>query len=142
MQIIGFNFEKIQAERKIVPKGKIQISSNINMKTITQEKVDLLKDQSPIKFTFEFSVKYAPDVADLTFIGSVLVLLDKEKTKEVIKKWKDKKIVEDIRVPLFNFIFSKCNLKALQFEEEFSLPAHIPMPQIRQENPENAKYTG
>jgi hypothetical protein len=48
----------------------------------------------------------------------------------VLKKWKNKKIEDEVRVPLFNLILTKCNLKALQFEEEFGLPTHIPFPRV------------
>jgi len=58
-----------------------------------------------------------------------------------IIKWKNKKISDDIRMPLFNMILTKCNLKALQFEEEFALPTHVPMPRLSpQEN--NQSYVG
>ena len=64
---------------------------------------------------------------------------------KVLKKdWKKKKFNHPVKLPLFNFIMEKCNLKALQLEEEVSLPFHIPMPKLapapNQENPAN--YAG
>lgn len=131
MKIIGFNFDKIKIERKNKPEGKLQINSNINIKDITQEKVELIKEQIPIKFDFEFLIKYNPDVAEVLFTGAVIVLLEKEQSKEILKKWKTKKIADEIRVPLFNFLLTKCSIRALQLEEEFDLPLHIPLPQVR-----------
>ena len=139
-RIVGFNFEKIHAERKKPPKGKIQITSNINIKSIEQEKLDIAKEHATLKFNFEFSINYKPNLAELTFQGFVLGLFEKNKTKEVLKKWKNKKIQDEIRIPLFNFILTKCNLKALDFEQEFGLPPHIPLPKISKTN--NAKYAG
>lgn len=130
MQIIGFNFEKISVEKKKQLGGKIEIKQNINIKEISSEKIDLFKDKDALKFGFEFIVNYSPDIAELKFTGIVVSVMEKEKTKEILKKWKNKKISDDVRLPLFNFILTKCNIKALQFEEEFNLPMHIPMPKL------------
>jgi len=130
MQIIGFNFTKIAAERRKTPEGKIEIKSNINLKSITPEKFDLIKDKDTLRMDFEFFVEYLPDIARISFEGSVIVSLDKNQSKEIQKKWKNKKIEEDLRLPIFNMILAKCNLKALQIEEEFSLPTHVPLPRL------------
>lgn len=130
MQVIGFNFTKISAERKKAPEGKIEIKSNINVKAIEPEKVELLKDKDVLKFSFEFSIDYNPSLANLQFEGFVLMMLEKSQAKEVQKKWKSKKIEDSVRLPLFNLILTKCNLKALQFEEEFGLPTHVPLPRL------------
>jgi hypothetical protein len=130
MQVIGFNFEKISAERKKTPEGKIEIKSNINIKSITQDKVELIKDKDVLKFGFEFSVDYTPGIAELKFEGSVLIIFEKDKTKDILKKWKTKKISDEIRLPLYNMILTKSNLKALQLEEELGLPTHVPMPRL------------
>lgn len=143
MQIIGFNFEKISAEREIPKevKDKLEINSNINIKDIIQEKVEIVKDKLPLKFSFEFLITYNPQVAKILFQGFAILLFDKEKAKEILKKWKNKKIEDDIRIPLFNFILTKCNIRALQLEEELNLPLHIPLPKI-QANQNNKSYTG
>lgn len=143
MQIIGFNFEKIIAERETPKevKDKLEINSNINIKEIEQEKVEIVKDKIPLKLSFEFLISYNPQVAKISFQGFTILLFDKEKAKEIQKKWKNKKIEDDIRIPLFNFIMTKCNIKALQLEEELNLPLHIPLPKI-QANQNNKSYTG
>lgn len=142
MQIIGFNFEKILAEKKNITKGaKIQINSNINIKSIEQEKIDIVKDQSALRFNFEFKVDYKPDIAEILLQGFVLVLVPKDESKNILKKWKKNEVPNDIRIPLFNTIMTKSNLKALQLEEELNLPTHIPLPKIRPEQP-NQNYTG
>ncbi len=132
MQIIGFNFTKISSERKKAPEGKIEIKSNINIKNIEQEKLELLKDKDVLKFSFEFSVDYTPGIANLLFEGFILVIVEKEKMKDILKKWKGKKLTDETRIPLFNTILTKCNLKSLQLEEEFGLPTHVPMPRVQQ----------
>lgn len=146
MQVIGFNFEKILAERterKNQKAGeKLEIKSNINVKDISPEKVDIVKDKEVLKFSFEFTIDYHPEIAKLLLAGSAIMMMEKDKAKEIMKKWKSsKKITEDVKIPLFNMIMTKSNLRALQLEEELNLPTHIPMPRIQpQQN--NANYTG
>lgn len=137
MQVIGFNLEKISAERKKPVAGKLEIKSNINVKEIATEKLSVIKDKDVLKFSFEFSINYEPGIADLKFEGSVLVITEKNQAKDILKKWKTKKIADEYRIPLFNLILTKCNLRALQFEEELALPTHIPMPKIQP--PQNDK---
>ena len=140
MKIISFNFDKISAEKKKSLKEKTDINVNIDLKSVEEEKIDIVKDQNLLKFNFEFKVSYKPDIADLVFSGFVLAILEKEQHKETLKKWKTKKISENIRIPLFNTILTRCNLKALQLEEELNLPAHIPFPRIQQQT--QTSYTG
>ena len=141
-RIIGFNFEKIHAERKSSPKGKkIQVQSNIDISDIKEEKIELTKDKNALKFDFEFKINYTPNIAEVIFKGHVLGLFDKNKAKDVLKKWKSKKISDELRVPLFNYILTKCSLKALVFEDEFGLPPHIPLPKLGATSI-GAKYTG
>ena len=133
MQVIGFNLTKILSERKKAPEGKIEVKSNINITSIAEEKLDLLKDKEVLKFSFEFSVDYSPNIAVISFEGFILAIVEKEKMKDILKKWKTKKLVDEARIPLFNLILTKCSLKALQFEEEFNLPPHIPLPKVSQQ---------
>lgn len=141
MQVIGFNFKKIQAEKKNLSKDKLTIDSNVNIQNITEEKIEAVKDKPVLKFDFNFIVNYKPDVAEIKLQGMVLLMVEKDQSKMIFKKWKNKEVLEEIRVPLFNLILTKCNLKALMLEEELSLPTHIPLPRIKpQQN--NTNYTG
>lgn len=143
MQILGFNFEKITGEKKGNIQGKLEIASNIDVKDISQEKLELVKDQVALKMVFEFIVKYKPDVAGLSLHGAVLFMTDKDRAKEILKKWKAQKIEEDLKIALFNFIMTKCNLKALQIEEDLALPTHIPFPKLAPASQQQQKpYTG
>ena len=142
MQIISFNFDKIKAEKKNPIKGKLEINSNINIKSINQEKLEMIKDQAAIKFEFVFVVDYKPNIAEISLEGSTILLADKDKGKEILKKWKNKKVPEDVRLPLFNVILTKSNLKALQLEEELNLPSHIPMPKLKPQEANKRTYAG
>lgn len=141
MQVIGFNFTKISSERKKAPEGKLEIKSNINIKSVEEDKLDLLKDKDVLKFGFEFSIDYSPGIANLSFEGSILAIAEKDKFKEILKKWKNgKKVSDEIRFFLFNTILGKCNLKSLQLEEEFGLPPHIPLPRVELPKDQDKSY--
>jgi len=60
----------------------------------------------------------------------VLFAFGKDDSKDILAAWKDKKVLDKVRMPLINLIMNKCTLKALQIEEEFNLPLHIRMPQL------------
>jgi hypothetical protein len=60
-------------------------------------------------------------------------------------EWKKNKVPDEIKLLVFNFVMTKCNLKALQLEEEFSLPPHIPLPKLTPESERKetkANYAG
>jgi len=133
MRIIGFNLLKtsIQRQEKITARPKI--TQNIDIKDIIKEKIPI-SDQEALKIRFSFTIDYSKDVAKLEFEGNVISLPDKNELKELLKNWKDKKIPENIRIGLFNFIMSKCNIKALQLEDEMGLPLHVPLPRLKPGN--------
>lgn len=141
MRIVGFNFKKISGERKKELKGQLKINTGINVKDISKEKLDFIGDS--LKIYYLFTVDYSPDFAKISLEGEVLAVPDD--FKKIFKEWRNKKIPDEFRIPLFNFIMSKCNLKALHMEEEFNLPPHIPLPQLKPENQQQqgkANYAG
>jgi hypothetical protein len=141
MRIIGFNFSKIDAERKNPIKGKLEIKSNLEIVSIEKEELELAKNQLALKFNFKFSVRYEPEFANINLEGFTLVSLEEKKAGEIVKHWKKKKIPEEIKIPLFNFILSKSSIRALQLEEEFGLPPHIPFPKINPQKENSTNYT-
>lgn len=143
MRIIGFTLDKISAQRKNPIKGKIDIKSNIDIKDIQKEKVEISENQA-IKFDFNFVVDFEPKFASVEITGSVMALEENNESKDILKDWKKKKLATNIRIPLFNFIMDRCNLKALQIEEDLGLPKHVQFPRLslQQKNSNPANYTG
>jgi len=129
MKIIGFNLSKISIERKEKPEGKIELKQNINVDAIEKEKISITKDEA-LKIEFTFTINYEPNFANVEFKGQVVALPDKDEMKKVLKEWKDKKLPEGTKTGIFNFIMSKCNIKALTLEDEMGLPTHVPMPRL------------
>jgi len=129
MRIIGFNLTKISIQRKEEIQGKLNINQNIDIKDIKEDNIPISQDKA-LKINFNFSINYSDNLAKLEFEGSVLTLPNKEELKEILDSWKSKKIPDQARMGLFNFIMNKCNIKALQLEDEMTLPLHVPMPRI------------
>ncbi|MBD3252374.1 hypothetical protein GF386_01435 [Candidatus Pacearchaeota archaeon] len=129
MRIVGFNLSKILVERKEHFGTKPKVNQNIDIKNIIKEKIPI-SDQDALKINFNLSINYSENFAKLEFEGSVIGIPNKEELKKFLDTWKKKQIPEDARVPLFNFIMNKCNVKAIQLEDEMGLPLHVPMPRL------------
>jgi hypothetical protein len=133
MQIIGFNLTKILVEREEKIEGKLEVKQNIDIAEVSKEKIPF-SDNEAIKINFNFIVNYEPEFAKLILEGYLVILVDKDEMKKFLKAWKNKKLPEPTNISLFNFIMNKCNIKALNLEDELNLPFHVPMPKI---NPSN-----
>jgi hypothetical protein len=133
MRIIGFNFKKMLAERKSDLKGKLEVKTHMDIGSIEKENLDFAGDV--LRFHYIYSIDYNSNNAVISFEGSILIKPDKEEQiKDVLKEWKKKKIQDDLRISIFNFVMNKCNFKALQLEDEFGLPPHIPLPRISKQD--------
>ncbi|MEK6907107.1 MAG: hypothetical protein AABW45_01125 [Nanoarchaeota archaeon] len=145
MPFIGFNFDKIIAERKKDQlKGDLKVEHNLNIKDLVEDEVNLDKTQNVLKFKFEFTLNYEPGYASVKIEGHLLYLESPKKIKEIMQVWKkDKKIQPDIMQGLFNTILTKSNIKALELSQDLNLPPHIPMPKLTRQQPKNVKeYIG
>jgi len=133
MAIFGFGFKKVLIERKAFEQGPISSSLNINIKEITKLK-STIKDKEILSFEFEFAIKYIQnkkEIAILSFEGNVLYLTNNTKAEKILSDWAKKNIEEDLKLLILNTIMTKCNLKALQFEEDLNLPLHLKLPHFK-----------
>ncbi len=137
MRIIGFNLNKVLAEKNQQLKPVNSINTDIEIIKIESDKVEKLKDIEVIKIDFRFTVSYekkdekkdsSERQAKVEFEGNLVLSAEKEEAKDIIKH-KKKDLPVSIKVPLNNAIFKKCLVKAMHFEEELGLPFHIPVPQ-------------
>lgn len=129
MRIISFNLTKILIEKEEKPREKVQISQNINIKEITKEKIPI-SDIEVLKITFNLTIDYEEKHARVEFEGNLMLIPEKEEMKTLLDSWKNKKIPDQAKIFIFNFIMNKCNVKALYLEDELGLPYHVPMPRI------------
>ena len=142
MRLLGFNFTKINVEKESDSFKDLKISNQIDILGIEEVKQEVFKSKDEIlAVKFKYSIGYEPKIAKVELEGNILASLgDAKLSKEVLKKWKDKAMPDEFRMPLFNIIFRKAGLKALELEDEMNLPLHMQMPVLRkQENAENSK---
>lgn len=133
MTIIGFNFSKVDAERKKGAKGKVNISNNISIKNV--EKIDLNlgknKDKA-LKFVFSFSTSYKPKLGHINFEGELVYMSTPENLKKVEKEWKKKKkIPKEVAQEVMSNIVEKANLEAIILSRTVSLPSPVPLPKVK-----------
>ena len=132
MKILGFNFTKMNIEKISDNLDNLKITTGIDISDMNEVKSDLFKSKEElIGVKFKYSINYEKDIARIDFEGNLVLLTDEKEAKEVLAQWKEKKIPEAFKLNLFNIILKKSSLKALQFEEEFNLPPHIPLPSFK-----------
>lgn len=144
MRLIGFNFTQIAAERKQSLQQGMNINTNIEFTDVQEEKVEMLKDKTPLKVSFSQVITYSSpkdakkqeEFAKLTFTGSMLLAASSEDAKELLKSWKKKEVPSGVKIPLFNIILSKCAVKSLQLQEELNLPFHPQLPRLSPQQPQ------
>ncbi|MGM5483311.1 MAG: hypothetical protein ACQER9_00150 [Nanobdellota archaeon] len=132
MTVIGFNFNKISVERTGSKKGKLNISNNVGISDVSEEKVPFSNDKNKcIKVVFKFESKYEPSVATINLEGEIMYMLPPEKIDAIMAEWKkDKKIPKDFIQPVMNAILSRSNVEALVLSKEMNLPSPIPLPKV------------
>ena len=140
MRLISFNFDKLNVERISVTDEKIKINTNIDILDIQKAEVDLFNSKEElIHVRFVYSINYEPNFAKIEFRGNMFITLDSKDSQELFKKWKNKEIPEEMRLYFFNIILMKSNIKALQFEDELSIPLHVPLPRFSKEQNQDPK---
>jgi hypothetical protein len=144
MQVIGFNFTKMSAEKmqKLIKNP----STHIEFIDLESEKIDLLKDNEAVKVFFTYDLLYGEGKdtkkedsdAVVSFHGNISLSVSKDEFKEITNSWKDKRLPSDMNVFLFNLILRRCTPKAVHLQDEIGLPFHVPMPKLtpKQTEPE------
>lgn len=133
MSIVGFNFTKMHAERKGVINGKVNVNNNVAIKKVEETEIPLGKiSEKALKFMFEFSSKYDPDMAEIILNGEVLFMADKKSLDKILGEWKKtKKLPNEIMTEVLNHILAKSNIEALIISKEINLPPPIMMPRVQ-----------
>jgi len=125
MKIMGFNFSKVSVEKKSDNFKDLKINTNIDILDVQPAKNDILKQKEEmIVIKFKYDVDFQKDVGKVDIEGNLIIVLDPKDSKEVIKEWKDKKLSENIKTPVFNIILRKSTIKALELEDQMNLPLH------------------
>lgn len=143
MPMIGFNFEKVVAEKVSPIKGGIQVKNDVSIKNVElQELIIGKKKEDVLKFTFEFSSTYNPNIGLIFIKGHILFTEEPNEVKKIIADWKKKKIIpKDLMTFLLNAVLMRCNIKAFVLAQEVNLPPHLRLPTIKPQSNVN-DYVG
>ncbi len=136
MVIVGFNFTKINVERKSNPVVNININNNVVIKNVEEMDISLGKvKQECAKVTYEFTSKYEPNVGSILLEGEVMFMDEPKKVKDIVAGWKkDKKLPKEVTAAVMNNILMKCNIQALILSQDINLPPPIPLPKVEETN--------
>lgn len=130
MPIVGFNFEKVLVERRAGSTDPLKVNSDINIKSIEEEKMKVGKSEELVKFNFEYKINYEK-VGEVELKGHVLYLDEPKKIKEILHEWnKNKNIPPDVAGQVINTILFRCNIKSLGLEQDVNLPPHLRLPRL------------
>jgi hypothetical protein len=127
--IVGFGIKFISAERKVVPKGRININSTPKIVSISQAESGFMKKEKPLSIEFEFTTKYEPKVGEIKILGNVFYI--GKDMKKILENWeKDKKIPKEMEIEIKNFLFRKCLTIGVNLSENMQLPPPLMFPTI------------
>jgi len=132
MTIIGTNFTKITVEKKSAAQGKLNIANNVSINNVEEAEIAIgTSKQKTLKFTFEFTAKYEPNIGGIILDGELLFLDKPENIKDVVAEWKkSKKVPKDMMAAILNNILTKCNIEALILSREIGLPPPVQLPRV------------
>lgn len=139
--IVGFGIKSISAERKNVPRGRIDISSTPKIVSVDWPDMRVFTKKKPVDIRFEFTTRYEPNVAEIKISGHVLYL--GKKTKDLIKKWKKSKVFpREVDMEVKNFLFKKCLTLGVNLSESMQLPPPLIFPRVVQKKKADLRYIG
>ena len=136
MTIVGFAYTKISIERKQgTVQSRVNINNNVSIKAIEKTELPFGPDKhNGLKFSFEFTSKYDPDIGEINLRGDVLYIDEEKNIKTMLNEWKkEKKVSKELMTNIVNTILAKCNIQALILSQELNLPAPIPLPRVDQQ---------
>ena len=141
LMIVGFGIKSISAERKNIPRGRIDISSTPNIISVNWPSMKVFTKKKPVNIEFEFTTNYKPDIAEIKISGHVLYL--GKKTKGLIKEWKKSKTFpREVDMEVKNFLFRKCLSLGVTLSENMQLPPPLIFPRVVQKKKADLRYIG
>ena len=142
MQVIGFNLTKIHGE-KFPSFSKAGINNNVEFTNVEKDKVEMLKNLEAIKLSFKYALLYGnfekPEETkekdkqgEIYFEGNIILSATDDEAKDFHKSWKKKEIPKSSIAPLYNFILRRCSIKAINLQEDLTLPSpYLKVPLIQ-----------
>ncbi len=132
MALIGFNFTKINVEKKKAANGKVSITNNLNFASVKEAKVNFVDKKSALGVEFEFKCNYEPSIGIIELKGSAIELMEPKEMKESLELWKkEKKLPPVVAQRILNSLLSKCYIESLILSNSMNLPPPIPLPKVK-----------
>lgn len=131
MPIVGFNFDKILAEKKEPVTKDLKIKPDVTIEDVKIEEfvISSNKKEKLLKIVFDFSTEYLPKIGIIQINGHILYSGNPKEIEELSTNWKkNKNIKGDIFLQFINSILIKCNIKALSLSQEVNLPPPLRLP--------------
>lgn len=126
MKLLGFNFTKFDVEKFSNNKEGVKINREIEIPNIKESNPGMVNVEGKVlSIEFKDILNYKPDFAKIRIDGKMVVSVDEETGKDVLEKWESGSIPNEFRTKVINGFIKKTDLKALQFEEELSIPLHL-----------------
>lgn len=130
MTVIGFNFSKISASRNKAPKGNISVNRSCKPTSVIQ--TTIAGNQQALKYTFEFSVKYKPDIGSINFEGTMVELVPADEQKKVLDSWEENNQLPPTSLErVMNELLNRCHVEAILMSKELNIPAPIKLPSVK-----------
>lgn len=146
MPIVGFNYSKVEVEKKDkITNEKVNIKSDVGIKDIKEEKLPTGKTKADgLRFDFEYNVSYNPGLGSILLKGFIYYMDDAKIIKDILAGWKkDKSVPNNVTLEIINAVLFKSTVKALALAQEVNLPPHIPIMPKAMINPTKSKdYIG
>jgi hypothetical protein len=144
MNLIGFAFTKLHAEKVSAMAKKVAKVNDIHITNVEKEEVPIQMKTDAYRISFRFVLTYndkdakkETKLGDVIIEGYIITSLNENEGKEFFKSWKKKEIPESFRPAIFSLIMKKCSPKAIDLEDTVALPFHVPIvPQLRFNNSE------
>src|SRR5436853_418749 len=99
MRVIGFGLNRILAEKAPDFKRSNPPVMNVEFISLDKEEVEILKDQEAVKIGYKYSLIYNDQdskkeskVGEISFEGNIIIAIDKEESREIMKSWKKKSL--------------------------------------------------
>ncbi|MBI4176960.1 MAG: hypothetical protein HY516_01185 [Candidatus Aenigmarchaeota archaeon] len=128
MPVIGMQITKIEALRKNNPSAGFKVESVPSIVSVEEKDLPAIGNNGKaLAINFNFNVDYKPDIASIKIAGEILYLEEGERVGA--KTWaKSKSLPQDVMVEVYNMIFRKGLLKALELSDDMQLPPPLQIP--------------
>ena len=127
----GFSIDKLEVEKKVHDfKGKVSIKNSLKIKDVKEEQTPFKDKKTALRFSFEYSVDYAPKLASITINGSIIYISND--SDEIIKEFKKSKKItnQKVSIAVMNAISDKCNIRALELSQDVNIPSPFNLPKL------------